>query len=46
MAYSEPFLRETVRLSEEKMKAGEGGPFAALIVKEGKIISKGWNCEI
>ena len=44
MAYSEPFLRETVRLSEEKMKAGEGGPFAALIVKEGKIISKGWNC--
>ncbi|MDF7825787.1 nucleoside deaminase [Pontiellaceae bacterium B12227] len=44
MSYSEQFLREAIRLSEEKMKAGEGGPFAAVIVQDGTIISKGWNC--
>ncbi|MDF7801832.1 nucleoside deaminase [Pontiellaceae bacterium B1224] len=44
MPYSEPFLREAIRLSNEKMEAGEGGPFAAVIVKDGEIISKGWNC--
>ncbi len=44
MAYSEPFLREAIRLSQEKMDANEGGPFGAVIVKDGEIISKGWNC--
>lgn len=44
MAFSETFLREAIRLSREKMEAREGGPFAAVIVKNGKIISKGWNC--
>ena len=44
MSYSEQFLREAIRLSKEKMDAGEGGPFAAVIVKDGQIISKGWNC--
>ncbi|MDF7807441.1 nucleoside deaminase [Pontiellaceae bacterium B12219] len=44
MPYSEQFLHEAIRLSGEKMEAGEGGPFAAVIVKNGKIISKGWNC--
>lgn len=44
MPYNEAFLREAIRLSKEKMEAGEGGPFAAVIVKGGQIISKGWNC--
>lgn len=44
MAYNEKFLREAVRLSKEKMEAGEGGPFASVIVKGGEIISRGWNC--
>lgn len=43
MPYSEIFLREAIRLSEEKMKTGEGGPFGAVIVKEGEIIGCGWN---
>jgi tRNA(Arg) A34 adenosine deaminase TadA len=43
MAYSEKFLREAIQLSKEKMEAGEGGPFGAVIVKDGKIIGRGWN---
>ena len=37
------FLREAIRLSEEKMEAGEGGPFGAIIVKDGEVIGRGWN---
>ena len=43
MSYSKTFLREAIRLSEEKMSAGEGGPFGAVIVKKGKIVGRGWN---
>ena len=43
MPYSEQFLHEAIRLSQEKMEAGEGGPFGAVIVKNGKIIGRGWN---
>ena len=44
MAYLETFLREAIRLSKEKMEAGEGGPFGAVIVKDGEIVGRGWNC--
>lgn len=37
------FLREAIRLSHEKMQAGEGGPFGAVIVRDGEIIGRGWN---
>ena len=37
------FMEEAVRLSEEMMKAGKGGPFGAVIVKGGKIIGRGAN---
>ena len=40
---NEPFMHEAIRLSVEKMREGRGGPFGALIVKDGKIISRGWN---
>ena len=43
MAYYERFLREAIRLSLEMMKADEGGPFGAVIVKNGKIVGRGWN---
>ena len=43
MSFSEQFLREAIRLSQEKMEAGEGGPFGAIIVKDGKVIGRGWN---
>ena len=37
------FLREAIRLSYERMKRNEGGPFGAVIVRDGEIIGRGWN---
>ena len=37
------FMREAIRLSVEKMQAGHGGPFGAVIVRDGKIIARGFN---
>ena len=37
------FMRQAIDLSINKMLAGDGGPFGAVIVKDGKIISRGWN---
>ena len=37
------FLEEAIRLSREKMIAGEGGPFGAVIVRDGRIVGRGWN---
>jgi guanine deaminase len=39
----EAFMREAIRLSVENVESGKGGPFAALVVKEGKIIARGVN---
>lgn len=43
MAYTESFLLEAIRLSKEHMQAGEGGPFGAVVVKDGNIVGRGWN---
>jgi guanine deaminase len=43
MKSKEDFMREAIRLSLEKMEAGFGGPFGAVIVKDGKIIARGFN---
>jgi guanine deaminase len=37
------FMTEAVRLSLQNMQTEEGGPFGAVIVKDGKIIAKGNN---
>lgn len=37
------FLREAIRLSIEKMEANEGGPFGAVVVRDGQIVGRGWN---
>ncbi|MFT2008790.1 nucleoside deaminase [Pontibacter sp. 13R65] len=37
------FMREAIRLSIEKMKAGFGGPFGAVVVRNGEIIARGFN---
>ena len=37
------FLREAIRLSIEKMEANEGGPFGAVVVRNGEIVGRGWN---
>ena len=37
------FMREAIRLSRQKMRANQGGPFGAIIVRDGKIVARGWN---
>lgn len=37
------FMRETIGLSIENIRKGRGGPFAALVVQEGQILSRGTN---
>ena len=37
------FMREAIRLSIENVESGNGGPFGAVIVKDGKIIARGVN---
>src|SRR5215217_6224373 len=37
------FMREAIRLSIEKMQAGFGGPFGAVVVRNGEIIARGFN---
>ncbi len=37
------FLKEAVRLSDENMRSGRGGPFGCVIVKDRKIVAKGSN---
>jgi guanine deaminase len=37
------FMREAIALSEDNVKNGLGGPFGAVIVKDGKIIAKSAN---
>lgn len=40
---SREFMRHAVRLSAERMRANLGGPFGAVIVRNGEIIAEGWN---
>jgi tRNA(Arg) A34 adenosine deaminase TadA len=37
------FLRRAVDLSRERMRANLGGPFGAVIVRDGKVLAEGWN---
>ena len=37
------FMEEAIRLSIENVTAGNGGPFGAVVVKDGKIIARGAN---
>ena len=37
------FMRKAIALSQESVRSGKGGPFGAIIVKEGKIIAQGKN---
>lgn len=43
MKEEEKHMREAIRLSLENVKTGKGGPFGAVIVKNGKIIATGAN---
>lgn len=37
------FMKRAIALSAEKMRAHEGGPFGAVIVKDGKLLAEGHN---
>lgn len=39
----EEIMREAVRLAVANVQAGRGGPFAALIVRDGEIVASGTN---
>jgi guanine deaminase len=36
-------MRRAIALSRERMRAGDGGPFGAVIVRHGEVIAEGWN---
>jgi guanine deaminase len=39
----EEFMRRAIELSLENVKKGRGGPFGAVLVKDGKIVGEGVN---
>ena len=40
---SAEFMRRAIALAMENVRSGAGGPFAAVIVKEGRVIAEGVN---
>lgn len=40
---NESFMREAIALSVENVRTGRGGPFAAVVVKDGQVIARGVN---
>ncbi|MFC5284899.1 nucleoside deaminase [Pedobacter alpinus] len=43
MENHEEFMREAIALSKQNVEKGLGGPFGAVIVKDGKIVAKSAN---
>ncbi|MCA9758385.1 MAG: nucleoside deaminase [Candidatus Eisenbacteria bacterium] len=39
----EQFMREAIRLSRDKMRKNQGGPFGAIVVHGSEIVGRGWN---
>lgn len=39
----EDFMRQAIALSRARMGDGDGGPFGALVVKDGIVAGQGWN---
>jgi guanine deaminase len=39
----EDFMRRAIELSRIHMHDGDGGPFGAVVVKDGRIVGEGWN---
>jgi tRNA(Arg) A34 adenosine deaminase TadA len=38
-----PLLSEAIRLSRTRMREGRGGPFGAVVARDGVIVARGWN---
>nr|WP_294898067.1 nucleoside deaminase [uncultured Pedobacter sp.] len=43
MERHEEFMREAIALSKQNVESGLGGPFGAVIVKDGKVVAKSAN---
>lgn len=39
----ERFMREVIAMAVENVRAGRGGPFAALVAKDGNVVARGTN---
>jgi guanine deaminase len=39
----EIFMRRAIELARRGMNQGDGGPFGAVVVKDGNIVGEGWN---
>ena len=39
----ENFMHETIKLAEQGMQSGRGGPFGCVIVRQGEIVGRGHN---
>jgi tRNA(Arg) A34 adenosine deaminase TadA len=37
------FMKKAIQLSLDNMRKGAGGPFGAVVIKDGKIVGEGWN---
>jgi guanine deaminase len=40
---TESFMRDAIKLAEESVRSGRGGPFGCVIVRDGKVIARGSN---
>jgi guanine deaminase len=38
------FMQEAIKRAVENVRSGRGGPFAAIVVKENRVIAAGANC--
>ncbi len=43
MAEDESFMRHAIALSRRGMAGGAGGPFGAVVVRDGQVVGEGWN---
>ncbi|MCK9452702.1 MAG: nucleoside deaminase [Bacteroidales bacterium] len=43
LQYHEIFMEEAIKLAASNLTSGNGGPFGAVVVKDGKIIGRGVN---
>jgi tRNA(Arg) A34 adenosine deaminase TadA len=41
--YDPKFMEKAIQLARENIKSGKGGPFGAVVVKDGKIIASAMN---
>ena len=42
-ALDSQFVRQAIALAREHMRAGHGGPFGALVVRQSEVLGTGWN---